>query len=1467
MKSVLLTLILSFCAIASHAIDLTFSFSAPTCNGFTNGEAMVTATGGSEPYAYSWSNGQSGQTVLGVAAGTYSVTVTDQSGVTATGSVVVPEPAALVLTFSQSGPSCNGAYSPVTAQVSGGTPGYTYAWSTGQNTETIQPSMAGNVFVTVTDAAGCAVANTYFVPESSQIFTSYFAVAPKCAGGNDGSITPTIVGNNTPHSWVWSTGTSTNSNLTNVPTGNYDITITDQQGCTKTESILVPTQALVGVLPLMTNVLCHGTLSGTGTAIAFGGVNPYTLTWSTGSQDPIIQNLGAGNYTVTVVDGNGCSATAVGTVTEPDPLTNTVISVTPACGNNGSATVQPAGGTPPYNIVWNGGQFFGPTISGVPAGSYYVCTFDANNCQLDLVVEIPGSPGLNVNLVTQKATCVGVDDGVATAVVTGGSGNYTYAWSNGGPPVAQLNGLAAGLTLTVTVTDLTSGCIGTATASISTHHLLIAQITETDVLCANDPAGTATATVLTGLAPFTFNWDVNGTPASGPTITNLPAGAYPVTITDAQGCFVIKVANIDAGGSADALFTTGTVYCDTATVKLNLTDQSTSTGGAINSWQWVIAWETGSALFEVQNPPSIEVPAGSTGTIQLAITTEAGCTDLLLLPFEAGKQPVISINANTPLINCEGGPVPVNVIGDSSYVYTWSPMAGLTFINNNPQQVEANPASTTIYQVIAADGFCKDTLLVEVKRNVPFEVSLPNAAIESCDPTQQLTATLDVPNQGFDVDWFNAAGDSIATGISINVPAPDSLSSYTVVVTDQFGCSETATGSVIGIGVEVDAAILNLNEACENVQLQAGVINLDPNDVLTYSWSSVPPGLVFSDPNIANPTVSGPAGTYIISVVVTNQDSCTKTLTTPVTFKSSGTLVNLIDKDLCNGLVVGFDNNTNVPGTWTFGDGGTSTVNDPFHTYTNPGTYIFTFTPDDICYLPYSDTIQVNAEPAVVAEIEGDIASCFGLASFDFTDSTQAVTQIATWQWTFQPGNQTSSQQNPQVTFTGQADSVSAVLVVTDINGCKDTSDVLSLPVQIVNDSIAATASICPGGTLALNADSSLVNYTYVWTSNPPDPSLDTTAANPQVMPVGPTVYSVAISNGNCTVNQEVAVTIYEAANVQASADTVSCEDKPVSISATSTNANNFEWSRTRGFLEIFATGPIVSVLPVEYGMNYVRATTPQGCPAIDSVMVMYGGTDVAALQKTVYICNGGTDTLIIVNNNADDVLTYEWSGGLPSAGTQIVSPTAVSTYTVTVTNQFGCKDTLSFTATPTSLALNIAVTANDTIEPGQSVVLNANVTGGESYTYVWTPAETLNDPLIQSPIATPIDTLTTYTVVATDVPSGCTVQGDVLIVWLPPALCVDPFIFVPLAFSPNGDGNNDFFRVRGAELAGVELYFAVWNRWGEKLYETTELMHEGWDGKVQSTDSSPDAFAWYVRVVCGDGEVYERKGNVTLLR
>jgi gliding motility-associated-like protein len=1459
MRSVLLTLIFMVTAFAAKAIDLTFTSVSPTCHGFTDGTITANPSGGTAPYAFAWSNGQFGQTVLGVTAGTYSVTVTDQTGATIAGNVTLTEPAAIIVAFVQPAPNCAN-YQPVTAGATGGVGAYSYIWNTGATTATIEPASSGNVFVTVTDATGCAVATTYYVPVASQIFTSYFAVPPTCFGGSNGSVTPNIVGNYLPHTWVWSTGTHANTNLTGVMAGNYTVTVSDQQGCTKVDQINIPTQAPVQVIAQMTNVLCHGTLSGVGTAIGSGGVSPYNYTWSNNVSGQIIQNLGVGVYTVTLTDGNGCSATAVGTITEPPVLNNTVISVTPSCGSNGSITVQPSGGTPPYTLNWNAGQYSGTTNNNLPAGNYYICLFDANNCQIDLNVVVPGGPGITVNLVTEKADCVGLANGVATAVVSGGTGNYQYTWSNGGPNLPQLNGLAGGLTYTVTVVDLTSGCTSSASAMVGLHGQIAIQVTDTDVFCASNTTGSANVVALSGSAPFTYAWTVNGNTINTQSITDLSAGAYPVIVTDANGCKAFGVADIGATASALAEFGIEKVDCDSNIVSIKLNDLSVGNGNAITNWEWVIAWGTGSVAYSGQTPPIIPVPANSTGTVILKVSTAAGCVDEVVHDFSVGQAVNISINGNNPAVNCAGGASTILINGDPTYTYQWSPMTNLTFVDNNPQEVIANPSEATTYQVIASKAGCKDTLNVQVVKPTPFLVDLGAPVVKTCTQDQSVAATLNVPNLLLTYTWLNAQGDSIGTGNPFIVPATGTPTAYSVVATDAFGCSATDQVSVQSTAVDVQAGILPVASACAGTPVQAGLVNLDSTDILMFNWTASPSGITISDPIAQNPTISGVTGTYTVSVTITNQYGCTKVLSTPVTFSTSASLAGQVNSDLCNGLNVDFTNTSNQTGTWAFGDGTNSTLLNPAHAYSNAGTYIITFTPNDVCYQPFQDTIQVTATPAVVAAITSAVLSCQNTATVGFTDASQHANPIASWNWTFSTG-QTSNQQNPTIIFPAEG-SITATLVVIDINGCTDASDPLALSINIINESVESQAGFCPGGSKELNPNPN-TTYTYNWTATPADTELVSSSPNPTVSPDVPTTYVVSITNGNCTVAQTVQLDIYDPADVLASRDTIVCTSNSVEISAFSTNATSFEWSTSPNFNQIFANGATASAVPSLVGMNFVRATTAQGCTGMDSVMVLLGSPNVlASTLNPTYICNGVSAQIGVVNNNQSDILTYEWSGGLPTGAVQNVNPTTATTYAVIVTNQYACKDTLSFAVTPVALALDLNVTGKTTICPGETVVITATTTGGTAYSYNWTPASSLDDPTIAAPTAAP-EATTDYNVVVTDA-SGCTIVGNTSITVISPD-CIDPFIFVPNAFSPNNDDNNDFFRVRGVNM--TELYFVVWDRWGEKVYETEQVNHIGWDGIFKGVASTPDSYAWYARVRCGNGKIWEKKGNVTLLK
>jgi len=1211
---------------------------------------------------------------------------------------------------------------------------------------------------------------------------------------------------------------------------------------------------------LATHPLCSGASNGTLNVVASNGAAPFSYSWSNGQTSQQLSNLSAGIYSVTVVDQLGDTAVASYQLLDPTPLTASPLSVVPDCGNGGSIALQVTGGTAPYTVVWNNGQYNGPILTNLPEGTYDALITDANGCQTTVPVTVPGTSDFAISIKVEKAACVGVSNGVATAVVTGGSGSYNYSWSTGATGVAQITGLAAGQTVSVTVTDLLSGCSGVQTVTIGTHTQILVQVVEVDVLCANDSTGSATATAFNGTAPYQYAWSVYGDTLMGATITGLTSGSYPLTVTDAQGCWALGAANISAGSIPVAQFSVETVLCVGDSVLVRLIDQSNGSGAAVTSWQWTVSWSNGSVIYSTANP-TFNLPANTTGFIQLDISTAAGCTASQTGVFVTGQDPDIAFSAEVDPIDCSGAPVPITVIGDPSYVYQWVPNQGITILNNDPRTVLADPSMTTTYTVIASSGGCFDSLQLEIPLITPFEISAGNDTITSCTAFENVIVQVNPPSSNLTFTWYNSLGDSIAAGPNAQVPVFDSVTTYTIIAVDAFGCADTALASVIGVGVQVDASIIAENSNCADQPVQASVINLDPNDVLTYLWTVLPVGPVISDPTVANPTITGGAGNYVLSVQVTNQFGCTLLLSEPIEVLPLVDLSGSLSIDACDGLTVQFNNSSNVNGVWTFGDGNAQTGISVVYTYQVPGTYQVTFTALDSCYLPFNQTLQVVDTPTVVAAIQGGLTDCLGAATIQFTDASQSAAGIITWEWTFTPGPQSSNEQNPTITVT-QPGPVTAVLIVTDSNNCRDTSAVLELQADIVQDTISGTAQICPGTQVGLNPGGGFPGHTYTWTSVPSDPTLDPSSPNPTVTPSVPTQYSVVVVNGVCSVVQNVSVGLWEAGIVQAFRDTVVCGEVPVQLTASTVNGISLEWSVNSSFDPVFSTMAELTVLPATHPY-YVRVVTVNGCIGIDSVVVSNAQPQVAPANAVVYSCNGLVANLQVINQQPNDTLTYEWSGNLPPIANPSVLPTEPTDYSVVVTNQFGCKDTLAFSVLPVSFNLDLEVDGDTVLVAGESTQLIAQVTGGGVISYSWVPASTLDNPTISNPIASP-DSTTLYTVTVVDDPSGC-ILIDTVRIRVINAICEEPFVFVPKAFTPNNDGNNDFFRVRGADL--TEVYFVVWNRWGEKVYETNEVEHQGWDGTFRGVASTPDAYAWYAKVRCGDGAFWEKKGNVTLLK
>lgn len=1444
----------------SGQIQLSFTTVQPTCYGYTNGTATVTATGGNAPYAYLWNNNQSGQTNFGLGAGTYSVTVTDQNGQTATGNVTVTQPNPLYVTFSTTGLSCISNIGTLTAHPTGGTVPYNYLWSTGESTQTISISNAGTYLVTVTDANGCSIIKAYNVAPVAEFFPAYTFHLPLCAGQPTGSIDVLVYGSNPPFTWAWENGVA-NQSLINVEAGDYTITITDATGCTFTDTATLMDQAQLLVDVIATDIPCNYLQNGGAvSSIVAGGNPPYTYVWSNGNNGSGQQGLPAGVYAVTVYDKFGCSASDRDTVNIPDPLTGIIVSLSPACGgNNGCITVQGVGGTPPYTYVWPALGITGPTACGLGPGSYYVCIFDANHCQHDMVVLMDSISSLDVNLNLANATCPGIDNGTVTATVEPSTGVYNYQWQPQPQPNSpQIDSIAAGTIVFVTVTDANTGCTGTAFDTVGAVTEVKLALTKNNVTCPEDKTGSASAIATGGTNPYNYVWTFpDSSTVAAPGINNLGTGIYTVNVTDSLGCSATGTADIDALSNPVADFGLTMLACDADGLTMQFTDKSTDTTNSIVSWNWVITWSSGNTTSTQQNPPPLQFLMDETGTVQLTVTSALGCTSVIDSTFEVNGAPTADVS--TPAVDCENDPVTITITdGAPNNSYTWIPTTGLTF-NPDETNVIADPAVTTVYQLIITNGLCADTLERTVVRVVPIDLAVQDDHITTCDTLVNLSATLNASSNA-SVVWVNSAGDTLGTTPQISVEANSQDTLFTVIATDPYGCSQSADVVVIGNSVDVAASFTPVMSSCADAPVPLFVTNLDPNDILTYQWTSSDTSLVISPNNTSAVTASGPEGVYTVTVVVKNQFGCDETFSTQLTLGPSTSLADDITADLCDGLVVDFHNNTTVSGTWYFGDGDSSLVANPTHIYSQPGAYQVKFVSQEICVLPYDSLIMVLPEPAVTAAFSSTYDSCGLEAQLKFTDETVHYNDIASWNWTFSSG-QTSSEENPVISFQ-QEGTIIATLVVTDIHGCVDTA---TSPVEImlIKENIASQEIYCPGDSVALNPDAD-PNYVYQWVSTPNDPNFNQNSPNPYVTPAVPTVYTAVIVNGLCTVVDSVTVTPQPAATGNLPADQQVCSDDLITIGVENTNGVNFIWSESPDFNPpLPSNGDSLAIAPEKNGVYYVQITNAEGCKTVDSIRINNAAVDIDAEPANRSICLGDSTELTVTNLDPEDVLTYVWTPALNPIANPVVSPSTNTSYSVLATNQFGCADTMVFNVNVVSISVTAEILGNDTIFPGQSTQLLATVTStSTNITYQWSPPGSLDNPNIPNPTASPSET-TIYTVTA--VAEGlCPDTASVVIYFRSPE-CTTPFIFVPTAFTPNSDGNNDFFIVRGPDIK--EVYFAVWDRWGEKVYETTNPQAQGWDGTYNGRELLPDSYAWYVRVTCGNGEIYKEKGDVTLLK
>ena len=544
-------------------------------------------------FTYQWTALIGGNIVSGAttltptvnAPGSYLLVVTDQhNGCTAV-SVVVITAQSLPPMLSTTGGASTCTAPNVTLQPNTNAANPTYSWSGPNNFSATIPnpvvSIPGDYVLTVTDGnTGCtnsaiAVVTTNAEPPGAT------AVGDSLSCQNN---TVTLLGStaaaNPQFAWIGPNGyTSPVANPTVTAPGIYVLTVTGGNGCTSTAAATVVQNPPVAANIAVTHISCFGLQDGSLTAAGNGGNGVFTYIWNTNDSTATIQNLGLGSYAVTVSDGHQCTATATAVIVQP-PVLAANATATPMSGantNDGSVQAAPTGGTAPYTYLWNTSDTTA-SVTNLGAGTYTVAVVDARGCAaVESVVILAGNCGISVNYETVKPLCHGEANGSITAVLSGGTGPFTFAWSSGG--VNESEGFLAAGTYTLMITD-SLNCDFTDTVTLAEPQPLVLAVESTvSPGCAGVPEGSATLAVSGGTGPKDILWS-NG--QTGPTLSDVEAGIYTATVTDFNTCTaeltVSIVANdqeppVIANDSVMApLGSAGNVTLTTATLSLDVTD-------------------------------------------------------------------------------------------------------------------------------------------------------------------------------------------------------------------------------------------------------------------------------------------------------------------------------------------------------------------------------------------------------------------------------------------------------------------------------------------------------------------------------------------------------------------------------------------------------------------------------------------------------------------------------------------------------------------------------------------------------------------------------------------------------------------------------------------------------------------------------------------------------------------------------
>ncbi|MFT4664171.1 MAG: hypothetical protein ACI8YQ_001850 [Polaribacter sp.] len=1174
----------------------TFEFNSDALEGnlitesscFGNDQGMISAaiTGGTGDYLYQWSNGQSGtdNEIEGLLPGTYQLTVTDENGCTLLEETVVAGYTTMNSSISTTNTlGCFGdTNGSLNLSVNGGLEPYNYNWSNQQSGDSLQNLPGGIVAVTITDQANCQHYDSISIFEPAAISLDVELDDIKCTGGSDGNIALMTSGGTGTLDYLWGNSTTENE-LSNLTPGNYNITITDDNNCTYTESFSLTAPSPISFEIETAAINCYEGADGNINLTASGGTGDFDFDWSNGGTQNEINNLISGQYFITATDANNCAHTDSVFLSQPDaPISVDVAVDAVNCfgGTDGNINLTAIGGTGSLAYQWDNGTDEANN-NNLTEGTYNIIITDANNCEYTEAVYLPQAPAISLDIAVDPINCADGADGSITVTASGGSGTLDYEWSNGGSSTVTDN-LTAGEYI-LTITD-SNNCEHIEPISISEALPITLDIEVNDVNCTDGTDGNIILTTYGGTGTISYAWD-NG--SNDNMIDNIAEGNYEVTLTDANNCEQVELVYVSEPTPISVTAEVAAINCNEGTDGSIIVSASGGTGNLTYEWS--------------NSGTENAIDNLSEGNYNITITDANNCE--IIENFDLVSPTPISLAIEADAIDCfegtNGSLAATATGGTGTLSYEWS---------NGETGTMISDLVAGLYDVTITDANnCEK--VEEMSLTSPSDITTDvEANAISCfeGANGNILVTASGGTENFSYEWSNGDIENSTNNLSEG--------NYNITITDTNNCAHSETVYISEPSqITLDAVVGDISCASEtngsiNVTASGGTGNLN------YAWSN---GITGTE---VNDLADGP---YELTITDDNNcetiESFTIAAPFPINFEYTFEGVSCFGETNGSLSILAAGGTGPLSYQWANGETGSELNN------LAAGNYEFTITDGNNC--TKIGDVNVTEPPAIVLDVLVDAVDCFEGTNGNISVTASGGTDEFTYAW--------SNGMTEAMIVNLAAGNYE--VTVTDSDGCTNVEDIEVAEAALIVFDITVDPISCFGGSdgiLSITTSGGTGTVAFEWNDGTTDSSLPG---------LGEGSYSVTVTDeNNCQQMNSIVLFEPPLISLESELDSIDCfgdMDGSIMLSP-SGGAGGFDYLWSNGDIES-------TISDLTAGDYDVTITDANNCELVESFSLdQASALDVASTSTnpmsslagniSVAVSGGTMPYTILWDNGAD---------------------------------------------------------------------------------------------------------------------------------------------------------------------------------------------------------------------------------------